>query len=263
MTVPSEFDLQEKRILLVGATGVLGRAYAQAIAKTGAQLAIADLSSSDILTLAASIGAYGIEMDVTDEISVQNGIEAAIAELGGLDGAISNAAATSEFIMKEGDPFAAFEEYPLTSWQKTIDINLTGSFLVAREAGRAMKTSGGGSLVLVSSIYGVVGPDHSMYKDQSFKSLPGYSASKAGVIGLTRWLATWWGDAGIRVNCLTPGGTYNDHNASFTNAYGKRTPIGRMANREELTGMMMFLLSDASNYCTGQNYIVDGGYTAW
>jgi NAD(P)-dependent dehydrogenase (short-subunit alcohol dehydrogenase family) len=263
MTVPAEFDLQAKRVLLVGATGVLGRAYAQAIAKTGAQLAIADLSSSDVLTLANSIGAYGIEMDVTDEASVQAGVKAAIEELGGLDGAISNAAATGEFLLKEGDPFAAFEEYPLAAWQKTIDVNLTGSFLVAREAGRAMKASGGGSLVLVSSIYGVVGPDHSIYEDQPFKSFPGYSASKAGVIGLTRWLATWWGDAGIRVNCLTPGGTYNDHNESFAAAYGNRTPMGRMAKRDEVTGMMMFLLSDASNYCTGQNYIVDGGFTAW
>jgi NAD(P)-dependent dehydrogenase (short-subunit alcohol dehydrogenase family) len=263
MTVPSEFDLQNKRILLVGATGVLGKAYAQAIAKTGAQLAIADLSSSDVLALADSIGAYGIEMDVTDETSVQVGVETAMEKLGGLDGAISNAAATGEFLMKEGDPFAAFEDYPLAAWQKTIDVNLTGTFLVAREAGRAMKDSGGGSLILVSSIYGVVGPDHSIYEDQPFKSFPGYSASKAGVIGLTRWLATWWGDAGIRVNCLTPGGTYNDHDENFAAAYGKRTPMGRMAERDELTGMMMFLLSDASNYCTGQNYIVDGGFTAW
>jgi NAD(P)-dependent dehydrogenase (short-subunit alcohol dehydrogenase family) len=263
VTTPPEFDLQNKRILLVGATGVLGKTYAQALAKTGAQLAIADLASSDVLALAESIGAYGIEMDVTDETSVQGGIAAALDKLGGLDGAISNAAATGEFLMKEGDPFAAFEEYPLAAWQKTIDVNLTGSFLVARETGRAMKASGGGSLVLVSSIYGVVGPDHSMYDEQSFKSFPGYSASKAGIIGLTRWLATWWGDAGIRVNCLTPGGTYNDHNESFAAAYGKRTPMGRMAKREELTGMLMFLLSDASNYCTGQNYIVDGGFTAW
>jgi len=263
MTVPSEFNLGNKRILLVGATGVLGRTYAEAIAKTGARFAIADLPSSDVLALADSIGAFGIEIDVTDETSVENGIASATKELGGLDGAISNAAATGEFLMKEGDPFAAFEEYPLAAWQKTLDVNLTGSFLVAREAGRAMKECGGGSLVLVSSIYGVVGPDHSIYEDQPFKSFPGYSASKAGVIGLTRWLATWWGDTGIRVNCLTPGGIYNDHDKKFSAAYGKRTPMGRMAERDELTGMLMFLLSDASNYCTGQNYIVDGGFTAW
>lgn len=263
MTTPSEFDLDGKRILLVGATGVLGRAYAQALAKTGAHLAIADLASSDVMALAGEIGAQGIAMDVADETSVCAGVRAATDALGGLDGAISNAAVTGEFLMREYAAFAPFEDYPLAAWQRTLDVNLTGSFLVARECGREMRQSGGGSLILVSSIYGVVGPDHRIYEGQPFKSFPGYSASKAGIIGLTRWLATWWGEAGIRVNCLTPGGTYNDHDPSFTEAYGRRTPMGRMANREELVGMVLFLLSNASSYCTGQNYIVDGGFSAW
>ncbi|MEK9643947.1 MAG: SDR family oxidoreductase [Alphaproteobacteria bacterium] len=263
MTVPSQFDLAGKRVLLVGATGVLGRAYAEALAKTGAHLAIADLASSDVKALADEIGATGVEMDVADEASVRQGVRAAADALGGLDGAVSNAAATGEFLTKEGDAFAPFEDYPLAAWQLTLDVNLTGSFLVAREAGRAMRESGGGSLVLVSSIYGIVGPDHRIYEGQPFKSFPGYSASKAGVIGLARWLATWWGDAGIRVNCLTPGGTFNDHADDFAEAYGNRTPMGRMARREELIGMVVFLLSDASSYCTGQNYIVDGGFSSW
>jgi NAD(P)-dependent dehydrogenase (short-subunit alcohol dehydrogenase family) len=263
MPTLSTFDLENKRILLVGATGVLGRAYATALAKTGARLAIADLDSSDVMGLADEIGAQGIAMDVTDEASVCDGVRAATEALGGLDGAVSNAAATGEFLMKEGDAFAPFEDYPLAAWRRTLDVNLTGSFLVARECGRAMRAAGGGSLVLVSSIYGVVGPDHRIYEGQPFKSFPGYSASKAGVIGLTRWLATWWGEAGIRVNCLTPGGAFNNHNDAFVEAYGRRTPMGRMARREELVGMLVFLLSDASSYCTGQNYIVDGGFSVW
>jgi NAD(P)-dependent dehydrogenase (short-subunit alcohol dehydrogenase family) len=263
MTTPTGFDLDGKRILLVGATGVLGRAYAEALAKTGARLAIADLASSGVMSLAEGIGAIGIEMDVTNEASVRDGVRVAVDVLGGLDGAVSNAAATGELLMKEGDAFAPFENYPLSTWQQTLDVNLTGSFLVARECGRSMREGDGGSLVLVSSIYGIVGPDHRIYEGQPFKSFPGYSASKAGVIGLTRWLATWWGEAGIRVNCLTPGGTFNDHDEVFANAYGRRTPMGRMARREELVGMVIFLLSDASSYCTGQNYIVDGGFSAW
>ena len=174
-----------------------------------------------------------------------------------------NAAATGEFLMKEGDAFAPFEDYPLAVWKRTIDVNLTGTFLVARAAGRAMKESGGGSLVTVSSVYGLVGPDHRIYDEQSFKSFAGYSASKAGVLGLTRWLATWWGKDGVRVNCLTPGGVYNDHNPAFADAYSNRTPMNRMADRDDMVGMLLFLLSDASAYCTGQNYIVDGGFTAW
>lgn len=263
MSAGDRFDLSGKRILLVGATGVLGRGYAKAIAASGARLAIADLASSDVLALAQEIGALGVEMDVADEASVVAGVKTAVDTLGGLDGAVSNAAATGEFLMKDGDAFAEFENYPLAAWRKTLDVNLTGTFLVAREAGRAMKESGGGSLVTVSSIYGIVGPDHRIYEGQPFKSFAGYSASKAGVLGLTRWLATWWGRAGIRVNSITPGGVYNGHDESFASAYGHRTPMGRMANREELIGIVLFLLSDASSYCTGQNYIVDGGLSAW
>lgn len=263
MNEKNRFDVSGKRVLLVGATGVLGRNYAEALAAAGTNLAIADLPSSDVLGLADRIGAVGIEMDVSDEASVTEGVAGAVAQLGGLDGAISNAAATGEFLMKEGDAFAEFENYPLSAWQKAIDVNLTGTFLVAREAGRAMKDNGGGSLITVSSIYGVVGPDHRIYDGQPFKSFAGYSASKAGVLGLTRWLATWWGEAGVRVNSVTPGGVYNDHDQKFADAYANRTPMGRMADRDDMTGMILFLLSDASSYCTGQNYIVDGGMSAW
>jgi NAD(P)-dependent dehydrogenase (short-subunit alcohol dehydrogenase family) len=263
MSVYEKFDLENKRILLVGATGVLGRGYARAIAGCGARLAIADRPQSDVLALAAEIGAAGIQMDISVEDSVARGVAQATDALGGLDGAVANAAATGEFLMKEGDAFAAFEDYPLAVWQRTIDVNLTGTFLLAREAGRAIKAGGGGSIVTVSSIYGVVGPDHRIYDNQPFKSFPGYSASKAGVIGLTRWLATWWGQAGVRVNCVTPGGVFNGHDPAFAAAYANRTPMGRMADREDLIGMVLFLLSDASSYCTGQNFVVDGGFTAW
>ncbi|NKB20041.1 MAG: SDR family oxidoreductase [Alphaproteobacteria bacterium] len=263
MAERDRFNLTDKRVLLVGATGILGRGYASAIVEAGAKLAIADLSTSDVIEFAETIGAVGIEMDVADEQSVVDGVQTAIDRLGGLDGAITNSAATGEFLMKEGDAFAPFEEYPLSAWQRALDINLTGTFLVAREAGRAMKAGGGGSLVTVSSIYGIVAPDHRMYENQPFKSFASYSASKAGVIGLTKWLSTWWGRDGIRVNSVTPGGVFNDHNEEFSSAYGDRTPMGRMADRDELVGMVVFLLSDASSYCTGQNYIVDGGLSTW
>lgn len=263
MSAYKRFDIAGKRVLLVGATGVLGRGYARALAECGAKLAIADRKESDVLALAASLRATGIQIDVANEASVIAAVERAVAALGGIDGTVMNAAATGELLMQEGDAFAPFEDYPLAAWQRTIDVNLTGTFLVAREAGRAMKQGGGGSIVTVSSVYGLVGPDHRIYENQPFKSFPGYSASKAGVVGLTRWLATWWGKDGIRVNCLTPGGVYNDHDPAFAAAYAHRTPMGRMADREELVGMMLFLLSDASAYCTGQNYVVDGGFTAW
>ena len=165
--------------------------------------------------------------------------------------------------MKTGEAFAEFEDYPLDVWQKTLDVNLTGTFLVAREVGRLMKSEGkGGCMINISSIYGVVGPDHRIYDGQPFKSFPGYSASKSGVIGLTKWLATWWGET-IRVNCVTPGGVFNGHNDQFVKAYSDRVPMGRMAKREELVGIILYLLSDSSSYVTGQNFIIDGGLTTW
>lgn len=267
MTAHPVFDLHGRRILLVGTTGVLGRVYAKGLAEAGTRLALADRPGSDVLALATELGATGIEMDVAEEASVIDGVARAVAALGGLDGTAVNAAITGEGLMSAGgNPFAPLEEYPLAAWRKTLDVNLTGTFLVSREAGRAMKAGGGGSLVTVSSIYGVVGPDHRVYEGQAFASFPGYSATKAGVVGLTRWMATWWAKDGVRVNCLTPGGVYNEaaHKANgFADAYGHRTPMGRMANREDLLGMMLYLLSDASAYCTGQNFVVDGGFTAW
>jgi NAD(P)-dependent dehydrogenase (short-subunit alcohol dehydrogenase family) len=262
VSIPT-FHLTGRRILLVGSTGVLGRGYARALADAGARLAIADRPESDVLAYASELGVFGLTMDVADEASVVSGVRSAVATLGGLDGAVSNAAITGEGLMADGDGFAPFEEYPFAVWRRTLDVNLSGTFLVARETGRAMKASGGGSLVTVSSIYGLVGPDHRIYDGQNFKSFPGYSASKAGVIGLTRWLATWWGKDGIRVNCLVPGGVFNEHDPDFAAAYANRTPMGRMAERQDLVPMLLFLLSDGSRYCTGQSFVVDGGFTAW
>lgn len=256
-------DIKGKRVLLLGACGVLGRAHARILVEHEARLIIADRPGSTVLEDAKSLGILGLEIDVGNEASMVSGIESAAKQFGGFDGAIFNAAITSEGLAAIGDPFHDFEEYPLELWQKAIDVNLTGAFLFSREAGKVLKAGGGGSLIHVSSLYGVVGPDHRIYDGQSFQSFPAYSASKAGIIGLTRWLSTWWGKDSIRVNSVSPGGVFNDHNEQFTAAYGNRTPMGRMAERDEITGIIIYLLSDSSRYCTGQNFAIDGGFTAW
>ncbi len=259
-----EINITGKRILLVGATGVLGRVYASELAKIdNVKLMIADTSKTDVLSYAKKLGVSGVEIDVSSEASVINCLKYVEKQFGGLDSVINNAAATGEGLMNAGEAFADFEEYPLDVWKKTVDINLTGVFLVAREAGRLIKASSTcGAMINISSIYGVVGPDHRIYDEQSFKSFPGYSASKSGVIGLTKWLATWWG-RDIRVNCVSPGGVFNQHNESFVEAYSNRVPMGRMAEREELVGIVLYLLSNSSSYVTGQNFIIDGGLTSW
>ena len=126
-----------------------------------------------------------------------------------------------------------------------------------------LKAGGGGSLINVASLYGVVGPDHRIYDHQPSQCFPAYSAFKAGIIGLTRWLATWWGKDGIRVNCVSPGEGGNNHKERFPAAYGNRTPMGRMADKDEITGIFIYLFSDASCYCTGQNLVIDSGFSAW
>lgn len=260
----SKITVKGKRILLVGATGVLGREYSQELAKDGAKLILADREQSDVLELAKELGAQSVVMDISSEVQINEGITKAAAAYDGFDGVVNNAAITGDVLTNMGAAFADFEEYPLDLWQKTIDINLTGTFLVAREAGRVMKDAGhGGSFINVSSIYGVMGPDHRIYKGQTFSSFPGYSASKAGVIGLTQWLATWWAQDQIRVNCLVPGGVYNGQAESFVDAYNNRIPLGRMANPDDMSGMVLYLLSDASSYCTGGIYNIDGGLGAW
>lgn len=255
--------IKNKRILLLGACGVLGRTHAQLLTEQGARLIIADKPASNVLEDAIALGITGLEINVAEEKSIISGVINAAHQFNGLDGVIFNAAITSEALAAGGNIFTEFEDYPLELWQKAIDINLTGAFLFARETGKVLKARGGGSFINIASIYGVVGPDHRLYDGQPFSSFPAYSASKAGVIGLTRWLATWWAKDGIRVNCISPGGVYNGHNQKFVDAYSNRTPMARMADREDITGMLIYLLSDSSMYCTGQNLIVDGGLTAW
>lgn len=263
------FSLEGRVVVITGCTGVLGAAYCRAIAQRGACLVMADLAERDPITKATVLAeetgeqVLGVVCDVGSESEVIALFEIAMKHFGRVDVVLNNAAATGEHLMKVGEVFAPFESYPLAVWEQVLRTNLTGVFLVAREGGKAMLASGGGSLINVSSVYGVVGPDHRIYEDMPFGSFPAYSAGKAGVHGLTLWLATYWGRKGIRVNTLVPGGVFNGHQEEFVRRYSERTPMGRMANSDDLVGMVIYLASDASRYCTGQQFIVDGGLTSW
>lgn len=263
------FSLEGRVVVITGCTGVLGTHYCRAIAQRGAHLVMADIAERSPGAVAARLAeetgsqTLGVVCDVGSEPDVIALFEIAMTHFGRVDVVLNNAAATGEHLMKVGEVFAPFEEYPLAVWEQVLRTNLTGVFLVAREGGKAMLSSGGGSLINVSSIYGVVGPDHRIYEDMPFSSFPAYSAGKAGVHGLTLWLATYWGRKGIRVNTLVPGGVFNGHQEEFVRRYADRTAMGRMANSDDLVGMVIFLASDASRYCTGQQFIVDGGLTAW
>ena len=266
--ITQRFDLTGKVIVITGGTGLLGSAYCQGMAEHGAQVVIADLAAADPVGKAKKIKttdgreAFGINCDVSSEADVVRLFELVMAKFGCVNVVLNNAAATGEHLMRQGAVFTSFEESTLAVWESAIRVNLTGVYLVAREGGKALLKSGGGSMVNVSSTYGVVGPDHRIYEGMKFNSLASYAAAKAGVHGFTRWLATYWGDKGIRVNTLVPGGVQNGHDPEFVRRYTERTPLRRMAQPEDLVGMMVFLASDASSYCTGQQYFVEGGWTA-
>ncbi len=160
----------------------------------------------------------------------------------------------------------AFETYPLETWKKAIDVNLTGMFLTCQAAARQMLVQDYGVIINICSTYGLVGPDQRLYErpdgPRQYKPVY-YTVSKAGVLGLTKYLATYYAGKNIRVNALTPGGVFNQHDETFLKAYSSRTVIGRMAHQDEMSGAIVFLASEASSYMTGANLVVDGGWTAW
>ena len=262
------FDLSDKVIALTGGTGLLGSEYTKTLLNAGATVIIADLKTAnpkikaDFLSKEYKDKIYGIDCDVSQEEEVIDLFKYIKKSFGKLDVLINNAAATGEHLMREGEIFTSFEDSKLSVWEETLKINLTGVYLVAREAGKLMIENSSASIINVSSTYGVVGPDHRIYKDMKFNSLASYAAAKAGVHGLTRWLSTYWGNKGIRVNTLVPGGVENHHNPEFVKRYSFRTPLGRMANPKDLSGIILYLSSDASSYSTGQQFFVDGGWTA-
>jgi NAD(P)-dependent dehydrogenase (short-subunit alcohol dehydrogenase family) len=179
----------------------------------------------------------------------------------------SNKPDLQDFHQEKTDPLTwRFEEFPVESWQEALDVNLTGMFLSCQAAVKPMLMQNKGVIINLCSIYGLVGPDQRIYQKsgeiERFKPVY-YSVTKSGVLGLTKYLATYFAGKGIRVNAMTLGGIYNDHDREFLEAYSARTILGRMAEVNEMNGALLFLASDASSYMTGANLVVDGGWTAW
>jgi NAD(P)-dependent dehydrogenase (short-subunit alcohol dehydrogenase family) len=162
---------------------------------------------------------------------------------------------------------SAFEQYPVQLFRRVMEVNVTGTFLMCQIIGSIMAQQGQGSIINIGSTYGVVAPDQRLYQDSNGAQLmyksSAYPASKGAVVMLTKFLATYWGTAGVRANVLSPGGVQNGQSELFQQKYAQRTPMGRMAHPSDYEGALVFLASDASAYMTGQNLIVDGGWTAW
>ncbi len=273
MNVMGKFSLVGKTALVTGGAGLLGSQFSKALGQAGANVLIADtnvkISKNHIQSLRADgINAIFAEVDVTDENSVNDMVGLAVSHFGSLDVIVNSAALDPKFdavhIGQQSDN--AFETFPIDMWNKALSVNLTGMFLACQAAARQMKKQGSGVIINICSTYGLVGPDQRIYKrhdgTEQFKPVH-YSVTKAGVLGLTKYLATYYAEKPIRVNALTPGGVYNHHDDTFLKAYSSRTVMGRMANEDEMNGAIVFLASEASSYMTGANLVVDGGWTAW
>ena len=267
MDLPAAFRLDGKVALITGGTGILGRRFCAGLAAAGAAVAVVDIDGEAARSFAAELGgdAAGFGCDVADAASVASCVDAVLDRFGRIN-VLHNNAAT-----KTGDTrafFAPFEDYALDTWREVMSVNIDGMFLMAQAVGGHMAQNGGGSVVQTASIYGLVGPDARIYEGSEYLGGPintpaVYAASKAAVIGLTRWLATYWAKAGIRANCLVPGGVSSGQNSAFSELYSARVPLGRMGRADEMVPALVYLASDASSYVTGQVLAVDGGWTAW
>lgn len=264
------FSLKGRVAIVTGALGLLGRQHCMALAEAGACVVVSDLKADACYKFAGELPtcSLGVGLEVTNPDSIRSALKAALIRFGRVDILINNAAINDMF---ETPALAAeeskFENYPLSMWQRTLEVNVTGVFLCAQIIGAQMVKQGGGSIVNVASTYGLVAPDQSLYQlpdgQQPFYKSPAYPTSKGAVIAFTRFLAAYWGSAGVRVNALSPGGVENDQEPYFKHNYARRTPLGRMAQPADYRGALVFLASDASRYMTGANLVIDGGWTIW
>jgi len=272
------FDLNNKVVLVVGGRGYLGRDFCHSLKVQNATVISADMESVSMAASKSSsargqLGVEQVNVNVTDSISVAKVVDEIIEKHKKIDVLVYSVSA------KPDDFYLPYTECSLEGWQKVIQTELDGVFLVTKEVGKVMEKQCNGSMVLLSSIYGVVGNDQRIYEGSNLDSVylkdkqaenkkifshSVYPVVKGGLISLARYLAAYWGDKNIRVNCISPGGVAHEgENETFVNNYSYRVPLGRKAKTEEISSSVVFLASDEASYINGQNLIVDGGWTAW
>ncbi len=276
--LPRLFDLSGRVAVVTGGTGLLGINHCRALAGAGAAVIILDLSQSRCDETAEAIRfavpddssgtVRGIAADVTDENSLRGVRREILSDFGRVDILVNNAAINDMFENPAtAGELSKFENYPVELLQRSLSVNLVGTFLCAQIFGSEMARRGSGSIINIASTYGLVGPNQSLYASpdgtQTFFKSAAYPITKGGVISFTKFLAAYWGQRGVRVNTLSPGGVENGQNEHFIRNYSERTPLGRMARPADYQGSLLFLASDASAYMTGANLVVDGGWTCW
>ena len=269
----SPFNLSGKIAVVTGAGGVLGKIFCKTLADNGCVVAAIDkkeMFNGDFATFLAhshlSDSIVPFPCDITSPTQVKETVSRISLQLGQVNVLVNNAATKTDSLMNF---YAPFEEYSLETWREVMAVNIDGMFLMAQSVGLEMlKSDKPSSVIQVSSIYGMLGPHHEIYDNSSYQDVainsPAvYSASKAAVLGLSKYLATYWGKRNIRVNTLVPGGISSGQNSDFVDAYSSLVPMGRMGRAGELEATLLLLASDSSSYITGQNFVVDGGFSVW
>jgi NAD(P)-dependent dehydrogenase (short-subunit alcohol dehydrogenase family) len=274
--VMERFSLAEKVIIITGGAGLLGSKHAEAVAEAGGIPVLLDINEDKLETVAGKIkDDLRAEMlffrcDITNKSEIKKCLDKIIERLGRLDGLVNNAANDPKVGPgADAKKLSRFENLSEDHWNDDISVGLTGAFFCAQVFGHYMATHGGGVIVNIASDLAVIAPDQRIYQisglppeDQPVKPVT-YSVVKAGLIGLTKYLATYWAESGVRVNAISPGGIYNGQDDDFVARLTYRIPMGRMAAKDEYKASLVYLLSDASSYVTGINLITDGGRTCW
>jgi short-chain dehydrogenase/reductase SDR len=242
--------LENKVIIITGGSGLIGREIVKDITFKGGVAINADVCVETDLEQGK------LFVDISDEESIQNGVNLVFQRWGRIDGLVNCAYPRTK------DWGAFFEDISLESWRKNVDLQLNSYFVFCQRVLKVMVEQGYGSIVNIASIYGVVGNDFTLYEEYGGTSPAAYSAIKGGIINFTRYLASYYGRKRIRVNCVSPGGIFDNQPTSFVSRYEAKVPMGRMGNPDDIAPAVSFMLSDEAKYITGQNLIVDGGWTS-
>jgi len=269
------FDLSGRIAIITGGAGLLGFQHASAIAEAGGTPIIVDINEktakekSKIISDNYNVKSIGIRTDITIESDVKNLLDKILTTFGQIDILINNAAIDPKVNLKKNINLSRLENFSIEQWNKELSVGLTGAMICSKIIGSQMSKSGAGVILNISSDLGVIAPDQRIYKEdglhesqQSVKPIT-YSVIKHGLNGLSKYLATYWADKGVRVNSISPGGVFNNQDSEFVERLSKLIPMGRMAYKDEYKAAIVFMVSDASSYMTGANLVIDGGRSCW
>ena len=271
------FNLKNKIIVITGGSGFLGSEFSSTLSDVGAIPIILDKNNASLELLKKKFikkkrRGFFFLVDLNNETKVNVVINSIIKKYRKIDCLINAAGFTGEDMLKtDSNFFEKFENYDFKLWQKSLNGNLSSTFILTKSVAKHMLKRKKGSIINIASDVGIISPDHRIYeadkkinyKGVNFNTPLSYSVAKSGIISMTRYLATYWAKKGIRVNCVSPAGVYKKHNKKFVKQLSERIPLGRMAKPGELNGAIIYLCSNASSYVTGHNLVVDGGRTIW